>query len=77
MADNTSQNSEDRQRGFGALIQHVTTHKLEMGLWATRLLTILFTLAYFLPFFPAALVGSTPAAGYYKVIVDCLWQNFG
>ena len=46
MAENTTGNNQ-RQQGLGALSQHVSTHKLEMGLWATRILTIFFTIAYF------------------------------
>ena len=73
MADNTTENNQPRQRGFGALCQHVSTHKLEMGLWATRLMTIIFTIAYFLPFFPAWMVGASPVAAYSKVNVCKLW----
>lgn len=69
MADSTTGNNQ-RPQGFGALCQHVSTHKLEMGLWATRLMTILFTFAYFLPIFPAWLAGANPVAAYHKVRVD-------
>ena len=73
MSDNTTEPNQPRQRGFGALCQHVSTHKLEMGLWATRLMTIIFTIAYFLPFFPAWMVGASPVAAYSKVNVCKLW----
>ena len=66
MADNSSTNNQ--QRGLGALSQHVSAHKLEMGLWATRILTIFFTIAYFLPIFPAWLAGGHPVAAYHKVL---------
>ena len=65
MADNSSTNNQ--QRGLGALSQHVSAHKLEMGLWATRILTIFFTIAYFLPIFPAWIAGGHPVAAYHKV----------
>ena len=70
MADSTTGNSQRPQQGFGALSQHVSTHKLEMGLWATRLMTILFTFAYFLPIFPTWLAGANPVAAYHKVCID-------
>ena len=67
MADSTTENNQRPQQGFSALSQHVSTHKLEMGLWATRLMTIVFTFAYFLPIFPAWLAGANPVAAYHKV----------
>ncbi|KAK9497792.1 hypothetical protein O3M35_003715 [Rhynocoris fuscipes] len=56
----TSERTNDRdnvgegpriQSGFEALKNHVLTHKIEMALWGTRVLTIMFTMLYFLPFF--------------------------
>ena len=77
MADSATANNQRRQ-GFGALSQHVSTHKLEMGLWATRILTIFFTVAYFLPIFPSWLAGAHPVAAYHKVSTDVLYvaHNF-
>jgi len=69
MADSSTENNR-RQQGFGALTQHVSSHKLEMGLWATRILTIFFTIAYFLPIFPAWLAGGHPVAAYHKALMS-------
>lgn len=55
--DNNSEQQQQqhppRSRGlnFDALKQHVMAHKVDMGLWAIRLLTIMFTFGYFLPIF--------------------------
>lgn len=51
---NNSENTQPpRSRGlnFDALKHHVMAHKVDMGLWAIRILTIIFTLGYFLPIF--------------------------
>ncbi|EFA01643.1 Krueppel homolog 2 [Tribolium castaneum] len=60
-----SSSSDQRQRGLNveALKQHVLTHKIDCGLWAIRVLTILFTCGYFLPIF-----GSAQNA-YYKALI--------
>ncbi|CAG0882180.1 unnamed protein product [Cyprideis torosa] len=54
----------ERRRGWNVLVQHVTEHKIETGLWATRLLTISFTLGYFIPLF------GNPYNLYYKVLMS-------
>jgi len=46
-----------------ALLAHVGAHKIECGLWATRVATVAFALAYFLPVF-----GNNPHDGYYKTL---------
>ena len=76
MADSSTENNR-RQQGFGALTQHVSSHKLEMGLWATRILTIFFTIAYFLPIFPAWLAGGHPVAAYHKVSISVMFGGRG
>ena len=73
MADSATENNQQRQ-GFGALSHHVSTHKLEMGLWATRILTFFFTIAYFLPIFPAWIAGGHPVAAYHKVSIKSVDQ---
>ena len=73
MPDSATENNQQRQ-GFGALSHHVSTHKLEMGLWATRILTFFFTIAYFLPIFPAWIAGGHPVAAYHKVSIKSVDQ---
>lgn len=53
MSDSNTENTQQRSRStnFDALKQHAMAHKVDMGLWAIRLLTITFTLGYFLPIF--------------------------
>lgn len=50
MADNNS-NDESRPRGFEALKLHVIEHKVDVALWASRVLTLLFAIGYVLPIF--------------------------
>ena len=50
-------------RGISAF---VTSHKIEMGLWLTRLMTIGFTFNYFFPFFPFS---GDPISSYYKALM--------
>lgn len=40
-----------RSLNLEALKQHVFSHKIDVGLWALRMLTIGFTLGYFIPIF--------------------------
>ena len=42
------------------------SHKIEMGLWLTRLMTIGFTFNYFFPFFPFS---GDPISSYYKALM--------
>ncbi|XP_050297883.1 Krueppel homolog 2 [Anthonomus grandis grandis] len=53
------------QRGlnFNALKEHAITHKIDCGLWAMRVLVILFSTAYFIPIFGNA------QSCYYKVLI--------
>jgi len=69
MADSTT-GSNQRQQGFGALSQHVSTHKLEMGLWGHKNSYNIFTIAYFLPIFPTWLAGVHPVAAYHKAMMS-------
>ncbi|CAH1392658.1 unnamed protein product [Nezara viridula] len=50
-------------KGFEALKSHIVTHKIDVGLWCTRVLTILFTFAYFVPLF------GNPVNAYYKALI--------
>ncbi|XP_043481747.1 Krueppel homolog 2 [Leptopilina heterotoma] len=52
------------ERGWPNLKQHVVEHKIEVGLWALRLLAILFTIAYFIPIF------GNPYNVYYKALIS-------
>ena len=51
MADNQANGTAPPQpKGFSNLINHVNTHKIEVGLWTTRVLTIILAVfGYFLP----------------------------
>lgn len=49
MADNNA--NQDRPRGFEALKQHVIDNKVDVALWASRVLTIIFAIGYVLPIF--------------------------
>ncbi|RZC39617.1 Krueppel -like 2 [Asbolus verrucosus] len=57
--------SQQRPRGLNvdALKQHIVAHKIDCSLWAIRILTIIFTLGYFVPIF-----GSAQNA-YYKALI--------
>lgn len=50
---NTQPSAERPPRSLNieALKQHVLTHKIDVGLWALRMLTVAFTLGYFIPIF--------------------------
>lgn len=45
------ENTTERPRGVEALKNHVVEHKVETALWVSRLLTIIFSVAYLLPLF--------------------------
>lgn len=49
MADNNA--NQERPRGFEALKQHIIDNKVDVALWASRVLTILFAFGYVLPLF--------------------------
>lgn len=48
MADNNA--NQERPRGFEALKQHVIENKADVALWASRVITIFFTIVYMIPF---------------------------
>lgn len=50
-------------RGFEVVKQHIIDHKVDVGQWATRLFTIMFTFFYFIP-----IIGN-PYTAYYKALV--------
>lgn len=43
--------NQERTRGFEALKQHVIENKVDVALWASRVLTIIFAFGYILPIF--------------------------
>lgn len=58
MSENTSESNQSEQsqqqtpqRGFQALQNHVIQNKVDVALWATRMLTIIFAMGYILPIF--------------------------
>ena len=53
-------------RGLSALSSYMMAHKIETGLWFTRLLTVGFTFNYFFPFFPFS---GEPISSYYKALM--------
>jgi len=55
--------TEQRPRGWLVLKHHLLTHKIDVALWATRLVTIVFTIGYILP-----LMGN-PYNSYYKALM--------
>ncbi|XP_031624326.1 Krueppel homolog 2 [Contarinia nasturtii] len=61
MADNNT--NQERPRGFEALKQHIIDNKVDVALWASRVLTILFAFGYVLPIF-----GNAQNA-FYKVLL--------
>lgn len=67
MADTASNGSGDttatEQKGWENLKQHVIDNKILVGLWATRVLTIIFTIGYIIPIF------GNPYNAYYKVLM--------
>ena len=52
------------ERGLGALKGLIVARKIDFGLWLTRVLTLYFTLGYFLPLF-----GNAPALSYSKCLM--------
>jgi len=60
-----SQGQQQQPKGMANLIRHCQGHKIEVGLWATRLMTVVFTLAYFVPVF-----GNHPYSSYYKALMS-------
>jgi hypothetical protein len=62
----TAQETTPEPRGFNTLKAYVVAHKIETGLWLTRLLTVGFTFNYFFPFFPFS---ADPISTYYKALM--------
>ncbi|XP_059617595.1 Krueppel homolog 2 [Phlebotomus argentipes] len=62
-AEQEQQQQQPPQRGTEALLAHVNQHKIDVALWATRVLTIVFAFCYLLPIF-----GNAQSA-YYKVLM--------
>jgi len=69
MADNQGGGAAAPQvKGFGTLISHIKAHRVEVGLWATRILTIFLALfGYFFPIL-AGFIGD-PVACYFKAMM--------
>uniref|UniRef100_A0A0V0G5T1 Putative conserved plasma membrane protein n=1 Tax=Triatoma dimidiata TaxID=72491 RepID=A0A0V0G5T1_TRIDM len=59
-SDNTEANAP--APGMNSLKAHIALHKIEMALWCTRVLTIIFTLLYFMPF-------GNPESSYNKALI--------
>lgn len=51
MADDNSNEDQPRPRGLEALKSHVIENKVDVALWASRVLTIVFAIGYVLPIF--------------------------
>ncbi|XP_043266436.1 Krueppel homolog 2 [Venturia canescens] len=60
----SGESSPQVERGWGALKQHVIDNKVQVGLWVTRIFSILFTIGYIIPLF-----GNRYNA-YYKVLMS-------
>jgi hypothetical protein len=59
----TTDSDRPRPVAFDALKTHVMAHKVDVALWAIRILTVLFTIGYFIPIF------STSYNAYYKALI--------
>lgn len=57
MADNNT--SQERPRGIEALKQHIIENKVDVALWASRVLTIIFAIGYVLPIFGLVLISGS------------------
>lgn len=52
MADSNNQsNGDGPPKGVPALKAHIVANKVDVALWAIRILTILFTIGYIIPIF--------------------------
>lgn len=49
--ENSSNSQTPRGLNFEALKAHIIAHKIDCGLWAIRVLLILFSIGYFIPIF--------------------------
>lgn len=65
MSDQEPSRDQQQQqpRGVEALKQHVMLNKIDAALWASRVLTVVFTIGYILPIF------GNPTNAYYKVLM--------
>ncbi|XP_055680516.1 Krueppel homolog 2 [Lutzomyia longipalpis] len=61
--ENEEQQRQQPPRGTDALLAHITQHKLDVALWATRVLTIFFAFGYLIPIFGNA------QSSYYRVLL--------
>lgn len=61
----SDEQSRDQQpvRGVQALKEHIILNKIDTALWASRVLTILFSIGYIIPIF------GNPTNAYYKVLM--------
>lgn len=61
----SDQQSEDQRplRGVQALKEHIILNKIDTALWASRVLTIIFSIGYIIPIF------GNPTNAYYKVLM--------
>lgn len=50
MADSSTETNSE-QPGVPALKKHIAENKVDFALWITRVLTVLFTVGYFIPLF--------------------------
>lgn len=51
MADSNANQEQTRPRGLEALKTHVIENKVDVALWASRVLTLVFAIGYVLPIF--------------------------
>ncbi|XP_066900706.1 Krueppel homolog 2 [Halyomorpha halys] len=63
MSSSENTGANQAPKGFEALKSHIRTHKIDVGLWCTRVLTILCTFTYFIPIF------GNPINAYYKALI--------
>jgi len=63
MTETSDTTTQGQTRGIGALKNHLIAHKVDVGLWCTRLATMFFSIAYILP-----LIGN-PTQSFYKALM--------
>lgn len=47
----TSSENQQTPRGLSVLKTHIIQNKIDVALWATRMLTVLFAISYVIPIF--------------------------
>jgi len=62
-SDSNGQGQGGQTRGVGALKNHLLAHKVDVGLWCTRVATMFFCLAYIIP------VVGNPVQSFYKALM--------